>query len=165
MTYKHQCSLSLFFASKNKRKILYFIIFFIHVSRVVAFTSSRFLRILWSRTFPVFLNHVTGLLGDHVYRCIRVTSDYSRHHTGVYDSETIDPVHPQPVIHHSRIPPSAHSARARVVTQSRRHVTRDTSPVCVALKSDVLASRKWYRQHRSVEMLERLRGSYFNRLW
>lgn len=44
--------------------------------------------------FPVLLDHVAGLLGDHVCRRVRVTGDYGRHHAGVHDPKTIDPVHP-----------------------------------------------------------------------
>lgn len=165
MVHRHQCS-------ANPEKILLFFTFFVlSWSRVPRFarrnisTSSRFPHVSRSGTFPVLLDHVAGLLGDHVRRRVRVTGDYGRHHAGVHDPETVDPVHPQPVVHHPRISPGAHLARARVVTQSRRHVTGGAGPVCVALKSDVLASRERYRQQHSVKTLERLRGSYFERLW
>jgi len=93
-----------------------------------------------------------------------MAGDYGRHHASVHDPETVDPVHPQPIVHHPRIPSSAHFARARVMTQRCWHVTSDTGPICVALKSDVFASREWYRQQRSIETLERFRRSYFDRL-
>lgn len=93
-----------------------------------------------------------------------MAGDYGRHYAGIDDPETVDSVHPQPVVHYPRMPSSAHFAGAREVAQSGRHVTGDAGPICVAFKSDIFASWEWYRQQRSVETFQRLRRSYFDRL-
>lgn len=115
-------------------------------------------------TSPVILDHVAGFFGDHIRRCVRVTGDYRRHHTRVYNPETVDAVYSQPMIHHARIPSCAHFTRAGEVTQSCAHVTRYTSPICVTVERDALASRKRYRQQRGIETPHRSRGSHLNRL-
>lgn len=136
-----------------------------HVPHVVSLFPPAFhtyVPLSRSEIFPVFLDHVTGFLRDHVCWRVRMTSDYGRHYTSVYDPETIDPMHSQPMVHYPWTLPGAHLARARVMAQSRRHVTGDAGPVCIAFKSNMLASRKWYRQQCSIETFECLRRSYFD---
>lgn len=140
--------------------------------RRVVFLPSRvphvicFPRVSRSETssLPVLLDHVAGSLGDHVRGRVRVASDYRRHHAGVDDPESVDAVHPQRLVHHARVPPRAHFARAHVVTHGCTHVAGDTGPVRIAPEDDVPASRKLHRQQRGVVPRERVRGRYCDRL-
>lgn len=113
---------------------------------------------------PLFLDHVRGLLGDHYDGSVGVASHDFRHNAGVYDSQLVDPVDSEPVVHDGPVVAEGpHPAGSHRMVDGGRVLHHDARPVGVAGKLVLATCGHWHVHQACVDVLHGLGAQHLYR--